>query len=309
MLPMAVSVLSLLPLSPIASPVNAATMSDRIIAVVNTELIMWSELKTEIAEDLKRVQEKYRGAELQRRAQQAEYVGLTRMIERTLQMQLAKSKGIEVGEEEIRRTIQEIQRQGDKIDENDPVEKKKLEEQLTLMKVVDREVRSTIMITEQELKKYYDAHVGRFLLPDEYRISQILLIPKGGESQEETRRRVKQVYDELQQGGDFAQLAFKYSNEANIGKGGSLGFVRQGELHAPIERALSGLEPDHITEPIETAQGFHIIRLDEKRVPQTRPFAEVKTEIQSLVYQQKSEDFYQTWITDLKNKSYIEIKF
>jgi parvulin-like peptidyl-prolyl isomerase len=92
-------------------------------------------------------------------------------------------------------------------------------------------------------------------------------------------------------------------------RGGNIGFVRQGELLPQIERALSALEAGQVTDTIETDDGWHIFRLDEKRPPQFRPFAEVKTEIQTLVYQQKTEDVYQVWLGDLKNKSFIEVKF
>jgi peptidyl-prolyl cis-trans isomerase SurA len=72
---------------------------------------------------------------------------------------------------------------------------------------------------------------------------------------------------------------------------------------------VAQLAPGQFTAPIESTQGLHIIRLDEKKPAQFRPFGEVKSEIQALVYQEKSEDFYQTWLGNLKNKSYIEIKF
>src|SRR5437016_1502547 len=73
-----------------------ASVTDRIIAVVNTELIMLSELKAEVASEERRIQDTYRGAELKRRLQQVQYMGLTRMIERKLQLQTAKTKGVEV---------------------------------------------------------------------------------------------------------------------------------------------------------------------------------------------------------------------
>ena len=60
---------------------------------------------------------------------------------------------------------------------------------------------------------------------------------------------------------------------------------------------------------VETAEGLHIVRIDDKKPRQFRPFEQVKTEIQSLVFQQKTEDQYQLWMADLKNKAYIEIKF
>jgi peptidyl-prolyl cis-trans isomerase SurA len=289
--------------------VSVASVTDRIIAVVNTELIMLSELKAEVAGEERRLQGTYRGEELERRLHQVEYMGLTRMIERKLQLQTAKTKGVEVADDEVQRAAQELKRQGEKIDEGNPDDKKNIKEQLLLMRVVDREVRSGVMVTESEIQRYYQSHQNRFLMPDEYRISQILILRKSRETDEEARERAASVSSALNQGADFAELALKHSDGPEATKGGNIGFVRQGELLPQIERAISGLEPGQVTPPIETGDGWHIIKLDEKRPQQFRPFAEVKSEIQTLVFQQKTEDVYQVWLADLKNKAFIEVKF
>lgn len=293
----------------LAAPSFSAPITDRIVAVVNTEVITLSELKAEIAAEEKRVQERYHGEELRRRLQQVAYMGLTRMIERKLQMQVARAKGVEVTDEEVQRALRELQRQGEKVNEADPNDKKSIREQLLLLKVVDREVRSSIMVSEQDMQRYYERHIGRFALPEEYRISQILIRPRAGEALSKARARAAEVFAALKQGGDFAALALKHSDGPESTKGGSLGFVRQGELLPQIEQAIASLQPGQLSEPVETAQGFHILRLDEKKPPQFRPFAEVKDEIQGLVHQQKSEDVYQVWMAELKDKAFIEVKF
>jgi peptidyl-prolyl cis-trans isomerase SurA len=291
------------------SEAAAAHMVDRIIAVVNTELITLSELKSEIEQDEKRLKSQYRGNELQRRLQQLEYAGLTRMIERKLQMQIAQKKGVEVTDEEIKRAAQELQRQGEKLDESSPEDQQHIREQLTLLKLVDREVRSGVMISETEMQRYFDSHMNRFALPAEYRLSQIMIVPRSSETAAEARKRAATVYEALKKGGDFADLALRFSDGAESTRGGNLGVVRQGELLPQIERAVAQLEPGQTSEPVETTQGWHIIRLEEKKPPQFRPFAEVKNEIQNLVYQQKTEDVYRIWMADLKNKSHIDVRF
>lgn len=288
---------------------QAAHVADRIVAVVNTEVIMLSELKAETESDAKRLKERYKGEELQRRLQQLEYIALTKMIERRLQMQLAKSKGVDVSDEEIRSAAQELQRQGENVDASDPTHKNTLREQLLLMRVVDREVRSAVMVSDTEVRRYFDQHQSLFSLPEEYRISQILIRPRPGEGQADARKRAAAVSAALKQGADFSDLALRKSDGPEAIRGGELGFVRQGELLPTIERVLAALAPGQISEPLETSEGLHIIRLEEKRPPQFRPFAEVKNEIQTLVFRQKGEDIYQRWMADLKKKAYIEVKF
>jgi peptidyl-prolyl cis-trans isomerase SurA len=288
---------------------ESAQMADRIIAVVNSEVITLSELKAEVAPEEKRLQEQLRGAELQKRLQQLEYSTLTRIIERKLQVQMAASRGLEVSEPEVQQAISEMKKQGESFDEKDPLRRKTLKDQLTLMRFVEREVRGSVMVFDPEMRKYYETHQKRFSLPEEYRLSQILFLQRSTEDVTEFHRRAEKVHQELKEGADFAELALKHSAGAEASRRGNLGFVRQGELLPEIERAVSELQPGQFTAPIESTQGLHIIRLDEKKREQYRPFAEVKNEIQALVYQEKSEDFYQEWIGNLKNKAYIDIKF
>jgi parvulin-like peptidyl-prolyl isomerase len=288
---------------------GAATMTDRIVAIVNKELIMLSELRAETSGEEQRIREQYRGAELQRRLQQLEYIALSRMIERRLQLQFAQARGMEVSDEEVSQAIRQLEKQGERIDESNPRERKALKEQLVMMRLMDREVRGGIMVLQPELERYYDSHQTRFSLPGEYRISQILLKQKASEEVPDFKKRIQAVHASLKNGGDFAELALQHSESPEGVKGGALGFVRQGELEPEIERVLSTLEAGQISAPIETVQGWHIIRLDEKKPSQFRPFAQVKNEIQGLVHQQKTEDQYQRWIGNIKNKSFIEIKF
>ena len=290
-------------------PAGAATMTDRIVAIVNKELIMQSEVRSETAAEELRLREQYKGAELQRRIQQLEYIALSRMIERKLQLQWAQARGMDVSEEEVNQAIRQLEKQGERVDEGNPKERKALKEQLVMMRVMDREVRGGVMVFQPELERYYNSHQTRFSLPEEYQISQILLRPKAAEDGKEFRKRLASVHAALKNGGDFAEIALQQSEGAEAVKGGALGFVRQGELEPEIERVVSGLGVGQISAPIETSQGWHIIRLDEKKPSQFRPFAQVKNELQGLVHQQKSEDQYQRWIGDIKRKAFIEVKF
>lgn len=287
---------------------GAADVVDRIVAVVNKEVIMLSELNAEMEPERKRLQKQYRGAELRLRLQQAEYRTLTRVIERRLQMQHAQTKGVDASEEDLRRTAMDLQQRGTPVNLDDPKEKKALKEQLILFSLESREVRTGIMVSDTDLKHFYERHLTLFMLPEEYRISQILLLPRKTESRNDLRVRALDVYEQLRKSGEFDDLALRYSDDPDAARGGALGFIRQGEMDPAIERAVSALQAGQFSEPVETADGFHIIRLDEKKTAQFRPFEEVKADMQGLVFQQKSADRYQRWLTDLKSKAYIEVK-
>ncbi len=287
----------------------AAKVEDRIAAIVNSDLIMLSEVRRELAPERERLEKHYRGEELSRRLQMAEAMALTTMIERRLQLQEAKARSVEVGDQEVKQAVKQLIQQGEKIDDKDPVSTNSVRDQLTLLKVVDREVRSGVMVADPEMKRYYQEHRDRFALPEEYTLSQILIKPRSPDEVADARAKGREVTALLKQGESFEDLALSYSDGPTASRGGRLGLVRQGELLPAIERGVSNLVPGGISDIIESPEGLHIVRLDDKKPKQFRPFEEVRQEIQALVFQQKSEDMFQSWLADLKNKAYIEIKF
>lgn len=288
---------------------SVTQLEDRIVAVVNADLIMQSDVRRELAPEQERMRQQYRGEELAQRLKTAEYMALTKMIERRLQLQEAKAKSVDISDQEVKQAIQQMKQQGETVDEKDPLSLSNVRDQLTLLKVVDREVRSGVMVGDAEMKRYYKEHQTRFALPEEYTLSQILIQPRSADTTAEALEKARIVIAELKRGEKFEDAALRYSDGPNASRGGRLGLVRQGELLPAIERAIASLVPGGISEIVETSDGFHIVRVDERTPKQFRPFEEVKFEIQSLVFQQKSEDVFQEWLVGLKNKAYIEIKF
>jgi parvulin-like peptidyl-prolyl isomerase len=165
----------------------AAKVEDRIAAIVNSDLIMLSEVRRELAPERERLEKHYRGEELSRRLQMAEAMALTTMIERRLQLQEAKARSVEVGDQEVKQAVKQLIQQGEKIDDKDPVSTNSVRDQLTLLKVVDREVRSGVMVADPEMKRYYQEHRDRFALPEEYTLSQILIKPRSADEVADAR--------------------------------------------------------------------------------------------------------------------------
>jgi parvulin-like peptidyl-prolyl isomerase len=297
---------ALLLLDPIYS---AAHVEDRIVAVVNSDLIMLSEVQREIEPERARLSRQHRGNDLAQRLKMAESMALTRMIERRLQLQEAKAKKIEVSDQEVKQAVEQLRLQGEAVEPSNPLDLRRVRDELVLRKVVDLAVRNSITVGDAEMKRYYEAHRDRFVLPDEYTLSQIFIQPRAPDEVAEALAKAREAMNELKHGEKFEEVAARYSDGPNALQGGRLGVVRQGELLPAVERAIASLVPGGVSDIIESPEGFHIIRLEEKSPRQFRPFDEVQFEIQALIFQQKSEDVFQAWLGGLKKKAHIEIKF
>jgi parvulin-like peptidyl-prolyl isomerase len=213
-----------------------------------------------------------------------------------------------VSDQEVQVAFEQMKQQGGAIDPSNPQSAKAVRDQLMLLKVIDREVRGNIMVGESEMKRYYQGHRDRFALPEEYMLSQILVRSRSRDAAD-ALTKIRKAMDELKRGEKFEDVALQYSDGPNALQGGRIGLVRRGELLPTIERAIAPLVPGGISDIVESADGFHIFRVEDKKPKQYRPFQEVQYEIQGLVFEQKSEDGFQSWLADLKNKAYIEIKF
>ncbi len=198
-----------------ASFLSAAQIEDGIIAIVNSDLIMLSEMKRELATERQRIQKEYRGDVLARQLKTAEYMALTSMIERKLQLQEAKVRGIAVTDQEVLQAARQMKQQGGTIDETNPADMKNVREQLLLLRIVDREVRSGVMVADSDMKRYFQEHRDRFALSEEYTLSQILIQPRSPDDTADAKEKVRQVVARLKQGESFEDLALRFSDAPN----------------------------------------------------------------------------------------------
>jgi len=288
---------------------SAAHLQDRIVAIVNAELIMLSDVKREFQTEQERLTREFRGEDLAQRLKTAEYMALTKLIERTLQLQEAQANRIQVSDQEVQQALEQMKRQDKSFDPRKPHDVRDVREQLLLMRVADLHIRGSIMVGDSELKRYYQEHREQFAFPEEYQLSQIIIKPSSSDGLADALTKARRAMDELKRGEKFEDVALQYSDGANSLHGGRLGLVRHGELWPVLEQAVSKLVPGGISDILESPEGVHIIRLDDKKPKQFRPYEDVRREVQEVVYQQKSADMFQSWLVDLKNKAFIEIKF
>jgi peptidyl-prolyl cis-trans isomerase SurA len=284
-------------------------LQDRIVAIVNSELIMLSDVQREFGTEQERLSRLYHGTDLTQRLKTAESMALTKLIERKLQIQEAKAKKVEVADLEVKQALEQMKRQGTTLDPTIPSDLQVVRDQLLLMRVADQHIRGNITVGDSELKRYYQNHRDRFALSEEYELSHILIRPRSSDGLADALTKARRAMDDLKRGEKFEDVAREYSDGDNALQGGRLGVVRQGELIPIIDQAIARLVPGGISDIIESPEGVQILRMDDRKPKRFRKYEEVRRELQELVYRQKTEEMYQAWLVELKNKSYIEIKF
>jgi len=152
-------------------------------------------------------------------------------------------------------------------------------------------------VSHEELQSYYDQHRDDYRMPEQVSVSHILIKtplpgpdgkvdPKGVE---EARKKAEDVLKQVKAGGNFAELAKKYSEDPGSGKnGGSLGFIGRGRTVPEFEKAAFSLPKGSISDLVQSSYGFHIIRVDDKQAAHVKTLDEVKDQIEESIKQQKA---------------------
>lgn len=313
LLPVALCVVALLvPVVLAQTPIQDAggkPLADGIAAIVNTEIITVSEVQTEMGDEIFRLKARYEGDELAEHLAQKRYQILNRMIEHKLQLQEAKAKQITVSDEELEQVWEQVRRNPAGFPSAAIQSKAVLREELMVRRVRDMETRRGLFVSPEEIRAYYKEQQGVFTSQGTHHIRQILLLPKLDENRETLKARAEVLVSQLDEGRTFEQLAEVFSDGSESVMGGDLGFVTKDELLAPLGEALDKLGPGEVSPLIETEIGIHILRLEESRPGITEPFEKVKDAIANRLYQEKLQKSQDKWMSSLKDKAYIEIRF
>jgi peptidyl-prolyl cis-trans isomerase SurA len=255
---------------------SAAVELDRIVAVVNDDVVMSSELNERVRTVKSQLQEQ--GTPLPPMTVLEKQV-LDRLILQKLQIQTALSTGIRVDDETLNRTISNIAAENQltlaqfrEILESDNYSYNKFREdmrnEILISRLQQRQVDNRVMVSEKEIENFLanQEHMGETDL--EYQLSHILItIPDGAtETQlQESRDKAERVLAELRAGKDFAEVAAAYSDGDQAKSGGDLGWRKAGQIPSLFTDFVADMKKGEISDLISSPSGYHIIKLMDLR--------------------------------------------
>lgn len=252
-----------------------AEVLDRIVAKVGSEIILKSELKEH------RNQMQQMGA-IDHSVSDLEV--LNDMIESHLILQVAKDKGYKVDSFRIRQMINaqieeqyqrfgserafrdELRRAGMSLSQLREFYENMIKEQQLREMIIQSEISARITVSDSELEEFYQDNIDLLPLREaktEIGLIRIDITPKE-ETLRQARTEINRIYDRIREGQDFSQLAREYSDCPSSRLGGDLGFFGRGTMIAEFEKAAFSLQPGEISSVVETAHGYHIIKMEER---------------------------------------------
>ena len=249
---------------------------DRVVAVVDSGVIMESQLNSRVEEILIRL--KNDKAELPPLNLLEEQV-LDRLIIEEIQLQLADRAGIKISDSELNQTLSRVSSQNNlsleefrlKLEAEGTSYKSfrdTIKKELIIQRVQRGKVGAKIDISEQELENFINSEEGRTQLAEQYNVQHILLSVKSGLSEieiEAIEDEAVSLLERLENGESFEKLAASYSAGQKALEGGFLGWRTSAELPSLFAEVVSGLTVGEVAQPVRSGAGFHILKLTEKR--------------------------------------------
>ena len=249
---------------------------DRVVAVVDSGVIMESQLNSRVEEILQRL--KNDNAELPPLNLIEEQV-LDRLIIEEIQLQIADRAGIKISDSELNQTLARVSAQNNLSLEEFRIKlegegtsyrsfRDTIRKELIIQRVQRGKVGAKIDISEQEIENFINSEEGKTQLAEQYNVQHILLSVKSGSTEkeiEEIEVNANSLISRLNDGENFEKLAASFSAGQNALEGGYLGWRTEAELPSLFAEVVTGLKVGEIASPLRSGAGFHILKLIDKR--------------------------------------------
>jgi len=302
----------------ISCPAARADIVDRIVASVNGEIITMKELNDKLSPLLK--SGKIKG---QDEMNQARRQILQTLIERKLIEQEAGRLGLRVSDREMQMAIEHFKSSKNLTQEQLQAELAKdgmtwenfqneLRFDLLRSEVIHDEVVSRIAISAEEVKDYLEKHRAEFNLKTKVHLRNILIALPEQAADADIKAGIAEagrVREEIENGLEFTEAAKRYSKASNAQDGGDLGRIAWDDLNEIIGKAIGGLKPGQVSQPVLADQGVQLFQLVENIERDEKGEAEAKAEIRRRISQELLQGRIEAWFKELRAKSIIQIKF
>jgi len=248
----------------------------------------------------------------------ARYEALDRLIDDELIYQDAKKEGLAASDDDVRAELARATAAAggeerffggmktQRISRTDAIEG--IRRRLTVNKYMRERVASGLTATDQEGLEYYNANIARFTPEAWVKLYQIsILSPNtaGPDKAAQARQRAEKILANLQAGASFETMAREFSEDASSVNGGNIGFLKRGASYPEFDAVMFTMKPGEISPVIHTSDGFHILKVVEKRGGSPRPYEAVKEDCRNMVMTRKQAEIVRQITAHLRESASI----
>ena len=310
----------ILPLSPLCHAAYAADAEviDGIAAVVNGDIITYSQVRALVAPREQLLRSQYSGEELVKQIKAARQAALNDLIDRQLIIQAFKKESYQIPDHYVDQRVHEIIQENFGGDRNTFIktleaqnytlgEFKKLEtERMIVQAMRSKNVKREMIASPAKIDEYYKAHRSEFAPKEQIKLRLIMIPAHANDGNAAAQRSMaEEILGKLANGAEFDRMAQIYSEDSSRDLGGDWGWIDRKTLAAPLEKAAFNLPVGRISNIIEFNGNFYLLKVEDKKGGASPSLAQVRDQIEKKLLQQEAQNLQEKWLASLRSKAYI----
>jgi peptidyl-prolyl cis-trans isomerase SurA len=298
---------------------NDPRIIDGIAAIVNGDIITYSQVRGLSTPRERLLRTQYHGEELDKQIQTARSAALQDLIDRQLIVQSFHKEKFELPEHFVEERVNDIIREDFGGDRNTFIktlqaqnysltEFKKLEmEKIIVSAMRSKNVKPVTTISPTKVTEYYKQHKAEFTAKEQVKLRLIMIPTRAAEGNSAAQKAIaEEILGKLADGAPFDRMAQMYSEDATRDAGGDWGWIERKTLAPPLEKVAFNLPPGRVSHVIELEPNFYILKVEEKRGGDTPSFAKLRPEIEKKLIQEENQRQQELWLAGLRQKAYIQ---
>ena len=310
-----------LALSPICCDAFAqdAQVVDGIAAIVNGDVITYSQVRQLAAPREKLLRSQFTGQDLENKLKEVHQLALKDLIDRRLIIQAFKKESYQIPDHIVDQRVHDIVRESFGGDRNTFVKtleaqnyslgefKEKEMERIIVQAMRSHNVKTNYIISPTKIEEFYKKHRDLFTTKEEIKLRMIMISGQKDTGNAEAQKSLaEEVLGKLASGGEFEQVAQIYSEDSTKDNGGDWGWIQRNTLAAPLEKFAFNMPVGRISSIIDYAGNYYILKVEDKRGGTTKSLAEARADIEKKLIQDEAVQIQERWIASLREKAYIK---
>ncbi len=291
---------------------------DGIAAVVNDDVITFSQVRDLVGPLEKAARDQFKGEEQVEKIKEIRLKAINDLIDRQLILQEFKKQKFNIPEHFIEERIQTITREefgGDRAAftrtlaaQGYSLEKfKQMETDKMIVQAMRGQMaKADTSVPAEKLQQYYQSHREEFTSEEQIKL-RMISIKKGGNNSEGRRKMIEEIREKILGGAEFQDLARMYSEDTTQENGGDWGWINRRTLNESLSKIAFALKPGVCSQIIDLGNSYFLLFVEAKKAPETKPFSVVRDDIEKKLLQEQRQTVQSAWTAKLRKKAYIKM--
>ena len=316
---LAVGALAQVPNCNVAAAEQEATVVDGMAAIVNGEVITYGQVRSLSAPQERLLRQQYTGPDLEKKITELRQAAVKDLIDRRLIIQAFKKESYEIPDHIVDMRVHQIIKEAFGGDRNTFVKtleaqnftlgefKEKEMEKIIVGAMRSKNVRKNDIISPTKIDEYYKKHRDEFTSKEQIKLRMIMVSGnKDTASAPAQKELAEEVLGKLASGAEFEQMAQMYSEDSTKDNGGDWGWIERKTLAEPLEKFAFNMPVGRISNIIDYAGNYYILKVEDKHGGSTKSLTEVRADIEKKLVQEQAQQIQERWIASLRQKAYIK---